>query len=237
MMAISLSVPTTVLGGTQPFTPPRPLRAGEAESAPGTAFLWQAPTSDALLVMGERWVELHGYVSQVLERQHTMAASLPMLASKEVGKQYPAWMEYALQLSRLRGYSTLYPSRQTADAIAGVHTDLPEKPEEYQGQAGSRDKEKDMMGDEASVLFDVGSQVDMLETLPGEGGQQLLDGLPVLSWDGQQTKDDALEEDAAQLTTEFRQQVGGCSDEDLEKLTRPDGYARDLFCKAAKGRG
>ncbi|KAM4056922.1 glycosyltransferase 2 [Hirsutella rhossiliensis] len=223
MMAMSLSVPTTILGSTRPFTPPPPLRAGEAESAAGTAFLWQAPTSDAVLVMGDKWVELHGYVSQVLDRQHAMSASPAMLASKEVGKQYSAWMEYALQLSRLRGYLTLYPSRQTADAIAGAHTDLPERPEEYQGQAGTREKDKDM--------------VDMLETLPGEGEQQLLGSLPVLSWDGQQIRDDALEEGAVQLTMDFRQQVGQCSFEDSAKLARADRYARDLFCQTGEDRG
>lgn len=234
-MAMSLSVPTTILGSTRPFTPPPSSRAGEAKLATETAFLWQAPVSDAILVMGNKWVELHGYVTQVLERQHAMVSSPAMLASKEVGKQYPAWMEYALQLSRLRGYLTLYPSRQTADAIAGAHSDLRERPEEYQGQAGSRGKENDVAGDEASALFDVGSQVDMLETLPREGEQQLLGGLPVLSWDGQQTRDDVLEEDAVQFTMDFRRQVGGCQDEDSEKLGRADQYAGDLFCQVGGG--
>lgn len=236
-MAMSFSIPKTVLGTAQSFAPPSLKRDDETASGGGTAFLWQAPTSDAVLWMGEKWVELHGYVSQVLERQHATSAAPALLATKEVGKSYPAWMEYALQLARLRGYLTLYPSRSTADALGGVHTDLPDKPEEFQGHADTRDKDKDVLGDDASVVFDVGSQVDMLETLPPEAEQRLLDGLPILSWDGQQTGEDELENDAAQLVAQFRRQVGQCADESRERSVRAENHARDLFCKMDEDRG
>ncbi|POR35925.1 Uncharacterized protein TPAR_03878 [Tolypocladium paradoxum] len=234
MMGMSLSIPSTLLDGTQPFTPPEPLHADKA-GPEGTAFLWQAPTSDAVLFMGERWVELHSYVSQVLDKQHTLPAPPALLAQKEVGKKYPAWMEYALQLSRLRGYFTLYPSKQTAGAIIGVHTDLPDKPEEYQEQATSKEREQGEFVDQASEAFDAASPVDMLETLPHNGGHQLPKDLPLLSWDGRQKSLDSFGQDAAQYATDFRREVGQCSEEELKKQPLANRFAGDLFCNT-KGR-
>ncbi|PHH87257.1 hypothetical protein CDD83_9123 [Cordyceps sp. RAO-2017] len=237
MMAISFSVPATSLGGTQPFTPPGPPRDDKA-AAEGTAFLWQAPTSDAVLFLGERWIELHGYVAQVLAKQQKMTASPALLAKKEVGKNRPAWMEYALQLSRLRGYSTLYPSQQTAKAIAAAHDDLPDEPDEFRGQAGAGGKEEkkkektEGLEDAGGDVFDVGSQVDMLGTLPGEDGQPQLGDLPLLAWEGQRTSEDEMAKKAAQLAAEFRRQVGQCAEEDVGSGRGADRHAKDLFCEA-----
>ncbi|KND93143.1 hypothetical protein TOPH_02199 [Tolypocladium ophioglossoides CBS 100239] len=231
ILGLSLSIPSTLLDGTQPFTPPKPLRADKA-GPEGTAFLWQAPTSDAVLFMGERWVELHSYVSQVLDKQRTLAPPA-LLAQKEVGKKYPAWMEYALQLSRLRGYFMLYPSKQTAGAIIGVHTDLPDKPEEYQEQVTSKERKHEELVDQASEVFDAASQMDMLETLPRNGEHQLSDDLPLLSWDGKQQSVDAFGKDARQYVTDFRREVGQCSEEELKKQPLAHMNARDLFCNTA----
>lgn len=229
-MGMSLSTPATSLAGTQPFTPPPPLRT-DRTGPEGTAFLWQAPSSDAVVFMGEKWIELHGYVSRVLEKKHAL------LAKKEMGKQHPAWMEYALQLSRLRGYFTLYPSRETASAVVGVHTDLPDEPEEYEEQAPSKRKGRGVRVDAASEAFDAGGQVDMLKTLPRGGEQQLPIDLPLLSWDGKQKSMESFEEDAAQYTAVFRREVGQCTGERLEKPPEEDRHARDLFCDTDEGKG
>ncbi|KJZ79849.1 hypothetical protein HIM_00563 [Hirsutella minnesotensis 3608] len=229
-MGISLSVPTTFLGGTHPFTPPRAVQ--EDESKPeGIPFLWQAPTSDAVVLFGEKWIELHGYVSRVLERHRSLSHSPAVLATKEVGKKYPAWMEYALQLARLRGYFTFYPSREVAKVIAGVHTDLPDKPEEFQKQVGTRDKEKEILADEASELFDVGVEAELLDILPGEGQQQASEGLPTLLWDGKRMSADEVQSQAAQFATEFRRDVGHCPESEEKRPRVPDRYAQDLFCE------
>lgn len=233
MMGMSLSVPTTSLDGTQPFIPPKPLRADKA-GPEGTAFLWQAPTSDAVVFMGERWVELHSYVSRVLEKQHTLPAPSALLAQKEVGKKYPAWMEFALQLSRVRGYFTLYPSKQTAGAIIGVHTDLPDKPEEYQEQVTSKEREQEELVDQASEVFDAASQVNMLETLPHNGDHQLPNEVPLLSWDGRQKSLDSFRKDAAQYAIDFRREVGQCSEEELKKQPLAHMNAGDLFCNTKR---
>ena len=229
-MGMSLSVPSTSLDGTQPFSAPGPLRAGQGRPDE-TAFLWQAPTSDAILFMGERWVELHSYISQVLEKQHALSAPPAFLAQKKVGKKYPAWMEYAVQLSRLRGYFTLYPSKQTAGAIIGVHTDLPDKPEEYQDQVTPKESEQYGIADQASEVFDASSQVDMLETLPHDGSHQVPNDVPLISWDGRQQSLDSFKHDAAQFATDFRREVGQCSEEEVKKQPLAHMDAGDLFCK------
>ncbi|KAL3955732.1 hypothetical protein ACCO45_011295 [Purpureocillium lilacinum] len=203
LMAMGFAVPTVSLDGTQPFSPPR---------------------HDAVLFLGDKWVELHAYVSQMINRHSSSPSSPALIAKKEVGKQHPAWMEYAVQLARLRGYFTLYPGKDTAGAIVGVHTDLSDKPEEY-GDAGSSSKDREQGGfvDRVSPAFDPGSSVDMLETLPKRGLAHIVMG--------QQAKSFAkFLMETAQFADEFRRQVGHCSEEDLKSLPLPDSYARDLFC-------
>ncbi|ODA77690.1 hypothetical protein RJ55_06292 [Drechmeria coniospora] len=233
MMGLSLSVPSTLLDGVERFTPPKPTWKDQKE-AEETAFLWQAPISDAVVFMGEAWIELHGYISQVIDRQSSSSPLPAMLAKKEVGVKYPAWMEYALQLSRIRGYVTLYPSKKTAVALVGVHTDLPDIPEEHLGKAAAKRKGAKGLTDEASdMYFDAESPVDMLETLPKKDEQQVVMNLPVLSWDGSQKSMDVLGVDASQYAEEFRREVGHCSGKESQGSsvkTADKKLARDLFC-------
>jgi hypothetical protein len=129
MLGISFAAPSTLLDNSQPLTVPQP----NGEAGWKGAFLWEAPNSDAMLISGEKWVELHGFVTQILDKQHASSQSPALLAHKEISKKYPSWLEYILQLSRLRGYYTVYPGPETASVVMGVHNDLPELPEEYDG--------------------------------------------------------------------------------------------------------
>ncbi|KAL6795297.1 hypothetical protein J3E68DRAFT_403892 [Trichoderma sp. SZMC 28012] len=229
LFGISFSTPTTYLDGSTQFAPPKPLE-GQEFGAEGTPFLWQAPNSDAILILGDKWVELHGYVSQLLEKRHASSTTPDLLSKKEVGKRHPGWLEYTLQLSRIRGYFTLYPTQLTANTIVGIHTDLYEAPEEYQGEKAS-EQEQDVIK-HATELFDPASQIDMLATLPHEGELPLLYHLPWITWDGKETYDGAIQKIAAKYRLEFRNQVGQCKDENPEVVPGFDSYARDLFCFA-----
>ncbi|UNI21659.1 hypothetical protein JDV02_007631 [Purpureocillium takamizusanense] len=232
LMALSFAVPTKSLDGTQPFSPPAPVR-GSKPGSEGVSFLWQSPASEAVMFMGDKWIELHAYASQMIDRRSSSASSPALLANKEVGKQHSAWMEYAVQLARLRGYFTLYPGKETAGVIAGVHTDLSNKPEEYDDSAmSSKDREQEGFVDRVSRAFDPGSSVDVLETLPKRGELQPPEDLPILSWDGKQKSFAKFLMDTAEFVDDFRRQVGHCSEEDLETSPLPDSYARDLFCDA-----
>ncbi|KAL7796642.1 hypothetical protein V8C37DRAFT_372470 [Trichoderma ceciliae] len=227
LFGISFSAPTTYLDDTTNFMPPKPLEGQELDTE-GTPFLWQAPNSDAILIFGDKWVELHGYVSQLLEKQHASSTTPDLLARKEVGKKSPAWLEYTLQLSRIRGYFTLYPTRQTANTVVGIHTDLYDVPEEYEGEKTS-DQGQDSIR-LATEMFDPASQVDMLATLPHEGDLPLIYHLPWLTWDGKDTYDGAIQKIAAKYKQAFRKQVGECEDESLGNALARDPFARDLFC-------
>ncbi|PON29473.1 hypothetical protein TGAM01_v201722 [Trichoderma gamsii] len=227
LLGISLSAPTTYLDNVTPFTPPKALQ-GEESDVEGTPFLWQAPSSEAMLIFGEKWVELHGYVSQLLEKQHASSTTPDLFAKKKVGKKHPAWLEYMLQLSRLRGYFTLYPTRQTANTIVGIHTDLHDVPEEYENVKTAEQEQASTKL--ASDGFDPASHVDMLATLPHEGDMPLLYHLPWLTWDGKDTDDAAIAMSAGKYKQAFRTQIGGCKDEMAGSVPADDSYARDLFC-------
>lgn len=238
-MGMSFSTPSTYLDGVKKFTPPPPVNSGITEV--GTPFLWQAPNSDAVLIMGDKWVELHGYISHLWERQQSMLDTPQILGTKYAGEKHPAWLEYILQLSRLRGYFTLYPSQHTADSIVGVHTDLYDVPEENRGQAGqgrkqTQDSKTRTRGsaDTTGETFDPGSQVDMMATLPKGGKLLTISELPWLSWNGKSTSPDEADVVAGDYTQEFRRQVGQCDSEALGLVPQRKADASDLFCKITK---
>ncbi|KAL5595855.1 hypothetical protein FOVSG1_009544 [Fusarium oxysporum f. sp. vasinfectum] len=232
IMGISFYSPSTLLDDTTPLTVPR---AEDADEKTGSSpFFWQAPTSDAVLFMGDKWVELHGYVSRILEKQQTGTETPAFLAKKSTSKKHPAWLEYVLQLSQLRGYVTLYPRPETASTILGAHSDLPNTPEEYLGEGDENDKTGE--ADSATSKFDPASPVDMLTTLPREGDLLALGDLPLISWNGKSTSLAELETTSMELTKQFRQEVGGCppsaiNDEDEFGQPRRNKDASDLFCK------
>lgn len=232
LLGLSLSVPTTSIDGNQPFTPPRPVRSDKGGSDE-TAFLWQRPSNEAMVFLGEKWVELHHLVAQTLYKKRSMAATPALLERKQASKKYPAWLEYALQLSRLRGYYTLYPSRETAKALIGVHNDIPDAPEEYLKDQSRSTSPKDFL-DQGNEHFDSGSPVNMLETLPKNGALQSPRDLPLLSWNGKSQTEEGLTKDASEYTTLFRSEVGGCGDEYLKSQPVEKRTALDLFCKDSK---
>ncbi|KID79107.1 hypothetical protein MBR_00419, partial [Metarhizium brunneum ARSEF 3297] len=229
LLGISLSVPTTLIDGSQPFTPPKPVH-GDKDEPGETAFLWQRPNSEAMVFLGGKWVELHHFVAQTLYKKRSMSSTPALLAKKQASKEYPAWLEYALRLSRVRGYFTLYPSRETAKAIIGVHSDVPDAPEEY-SKDESRPKSPKDYSDKVDEDFDPVSPVDMLETLPHNGELQSPGPLPLLSWDGQAKTKDSIAEDAGEYTTLFRREVGECGEDYLKNHPIANNMAEDLFCK------
>ncbi|KAF5022244.1 hypothetical protein F66182_5683 [Fusarium sp. NRRL 66182] len=230
-MGISFHSPSTLLDDATPLTVPAVDSSGEKGSS--SPFFWQAPTSDAILFMGDKWVELHGYVSRILEKQRARTET-PAFLAKSTSKKHPAWLDYVLQLSLLRGYVTLYPGPETASTILGAHSDLPTTPEEYLGEDEASESGK---ADKATSRFDPASPVDMLATLPRQGDLLPLGDLPLVSWSGKPTSLEELEVSSRELTKKFRQEVGECpptdaDDEDEWGQPRRDKDAGDLFCKS-----
>lgn len=218
MFGISFTVPKTPIHNTKPLSLP-------ATAKEGSSFLWQAPNGDAMLVFGDHWVELHGYVSHSLQTQKAGITLPTMAQSKDVAQNQPAWLEYMLQLCRLRNYFTVYPSKETADAIVGVYADLPDVPDgREKSNADAR------LGAQRGSSFDAGSQVDILNTLPKGGALPSIHKLPVLSWEGEASTLDQMVAESYKQTLEFRRQIGTCKD--VEAHVPRDRFAADLFCAA-----
>lgn len=224
LFGISLDLPTTNLAGSEPFVPPSRLasKLDDLElSSPRpdgpTPFLWQAPNSNAALIMGERWAELHGFVSQLLEAQHGFQTTPDLLAEKAVSRDHPAWMEHALRLCRARAYWSLYPSKDLAASLVTVHGDLYQPPEEFEDDVGDM---KHIDEDEMVLRHDT-----LLDGLPN-GELLQVNEMPILSWDDKQISLEALGEASLKYTAEFRRTVGGCK----MRAAPSDASGQDLFC-------
>ncbi|KAK3390382.1 hypothetical protein B0H63DRAFT_519608 [Podospora didyma] len=223
LFGISLDLPSTLLGGPNEFRPPAKQDASRSRAAPAddaTTFLWQAPNSNAVLYMGQKWVELHEFVSRLLEFQHTITPVPHFFADKFVSKRYPSWLEHALKLSRARGYWTLYPSQPTASNLATVHHELNKGPEEY---------EPELERDSAQVTEVTLTSGPLLNSLPSGGSLLPFNEMPLLLWDGTPTTLTDLDSAAADYVAEFRHLIGGCETLEPEDLI-PRKSVGDLFC-------
>lgn len=207
--------------------------------------------------MGEKWMDLHRFVSRSLAAQRDPASTPALLqaSSKVVSRVHPSWLEHALRLARLRGYYTLYPGAETARNLATVHGELYAAPEEYADPEKSQFLADDATEEEVEAArarargeleSGLAPTSSLLESLPnpnpadagggGAGGPGLrpLSKLPLLAWDGRRQADlAAIDEAAARYAAEFREQVGGCGASDKEiTATMKDLLIQDLFCGA-----
>ncbi|KAK1635412.1 hypothetical protein BDP81DRAFT_450311 [Colletotrichum phormii] len=225
LLGISMTTPSMYLDGKKDFI--EPTAEGATDLEPGTSYLWQAPNSNAILFFGDRWIELHGLVSQVDALQHARGAepSPALIAEKQVSKKFPSWLEHMLRLSRLRGYFTLYPSAETAATIATVHQELYQAPEEYEKEGGEGKRTASL----SESRFGSGSLVQTMDTLPNNGSLKPANDLPLLGWEGEGTNLRHIYQMAIEYMFTWREQVGGCSKEESQR-DHVDGSARDLFC-------
>lgn len=204
--------------------------------------------------MGEKWIDLHNFVSRSLAAQRNPDATPALLSSanKLVSKQHPSWLEHALRLARLRGYYTLYPGAEIAQSLATVHGELYTAPEEYTA-TGADDQAKFLLADDAteeeveaaragargeleSGLAPAASS--LLDSLPGgrkDAELRSLSKLPLVAWDGTPVELSDLEDAAARYAVLFREQVGGCpaaADTDGDVPVSKDLLTQALFCVA-----
>ncbi|KAI2606892.1 uncharacterized protein GGS25DRAFT_522410 [Hypoxylon fragiforme] len=244
LFGISLEQPLKKLDGKQELSAPSLLKssgAGEASDEEiSTSFLWQAPSSSAVLFLGEKWMELHDFVSRSLEAKREFDEVPTLLSEKIVSTQHPSWLEHALRLARVRGYWMLYPGSDTAQNLATVHSELSHIPEEYANQEGSKVtlaedaseeeienvRQKIRAGSEITL-----APVSLLDSLPHEGNLRPFGDLPILTWDGQSADFEELNSLAATYATEFREKVGRCTVDSAEVSKKQEGpTTEDLFC-------
>ncbi|RYP56210.1 hypothetical protein DL771_011997 [Monosporascus sp. 5C6A] len=242
LFAISLEQPTRLLDEKTLIPPTSKGDVGPSGEDVGdapTAFLWQAPSSNAVLYLGEKWMDLHNFVSRSLAAKQDPGSVSSLLTNKLVSKKHPSWLEHALRLARMRGYYTLYPGEETAKNLATVHSELYRLPEEYAGEGNSEkfladdatDEEveaarKRALGEMESSL----APMSLLDSLPNGGELRPLNKLPLLSWDGRKTDLVAVDESAATYATKFRSTVGRCSTSKKEDHSSEGLLTQDLFC-------
>ncbi|KAI1377732.1 hypothetical protein F4677DRAFT_45827 [Hypoxylon crocopeplum] len=244
LFGISLEQPLRLLDGKGTVSLPTVLKSSDSgdavEGEISTSFLWQAPSSNAVLFLGEKWMELHDFVSRSLEAKQDLDPVPTLLTEKVVSTQYPSWLEHALRLARARGYWMLYPGEDTARNLATVHSELNRMPEEYASQENS----KPLLADDATEeeienvrqKIRVGMEVplapvSLLDSLSNEGHLRPFGDLPILTWDGQSTDYQELNSLAAKYAAEFKEKVGSCTTKSVEdQKQRVSLLAQDLFC-------
>lgn len=193
-----------------------------------------------MLFLGDKWVELHDFVSRSLEAKQESDPTPALLSEKAVSIQHPSWLEHALRLARVRGYWMLYPGIDTARNLATVHRELKHIPEEY----ATKENSKPLLADDATEeeienirqKIRAGSEitlapVSLLDSLPNKGSLRPFGDLPILAWDGRETDFEELNSLSTKYSAEFREKAGNCATEPAEKLKEKEHLStQDLFC-------
>jgi hypothetical protein len=231
LLGISLDLPSAHINDSAEFQPPSAMGSSGEEA---TQFLWQAPNSNAALYFGDKWVELHDFVAHSLVSQHALPTPTT-LNQKLVSKIYPSWLEHILKLSRARGYWTLYPNFKNMKALATLHTELYQLPEEYSNEPEipSPDDDSELTGGplvphkhaEARLI-----SKSLLNTLPNDGDLPKMIDMPLLAWDGERVKVLDLEQHASEYSRIFQREIGGCDEATATEKKRAGLTAGDLFC-------
>lgn len=235
LLGISLELPTTHLNDSATFSPP--LTRGDKGGI--TPFLWGAPNSNACLYFGDKWVELHDFMSHLLSAEHLLPAP-ETLGEKLVSKTYPSWLEHVLKFSRARGYQFLYPNFEAPefDAFATAHYELYQAPEEYTHDPEMEASDSnELTADPAHHLSLKAKETPLvtsplLSILPMKGELPKVSQLPLLAWDGEAIEQDMVGVLAVEYSRIFRKELGGCdagANVAMESM-REDFKAGDLFC-------
>ncbi|KKY25775.1 putative glycosyltransferase 2 [Diplodia seriata] len=156
LMGLSLEVPSHHLNGTTAFEPPtasdmhadsdvdtKYKAAAQHHPDAAVPFTWQAPNSNAALYFGDKWTEIHSFLTNRLRAFRLQANPVPR--PRTVHESLPSWLEYFLELMRARGYTLLYPGLDMPAAatqqsgIVTVHNELYQPPEDMLAALADRE--------------------------------------------------------------------------------------------------
>lgn len=235
MLGISLDVPSTFLNGTAGFSPPVGENVTEETASP---FLYQAPSSTATLIFGDKWSQFHSFLSQRTSVNHDGKKTAKLVSETE-----PAWMEYLLELMRARDWTVLHPAA-TANLVT-VHNELAQVPEEFTRPAPETPKEQVPKTEDNGEAFLLSDEPPVLVERV-EKDEHASDGvplhsilnpdtaiwnLPILAYDGRLITEQDKMNASMEYREFFRKSFGGCDDKDAKKRRVVDDTgASDLFC-------
>ncbi|KAK1146063.1 hypothetical protein N8T08_003711 [Aspergillus melleus] len=221
LFGISLELPSSLPTNGEPFRPSRSdvtfTDDGNRDTLP--LSLWQAPNSNAALYFGDKWVELHSFLSKRLYIQDFAVQDLPQ--QKIISKKYPAVMEYLLELIRASGYYMLYPAFEASGpALATVHNELYHAPEEFTTHVSSELPDAERMDNDNDVLQPPKESVEKpvsraptLMPLLDQFSMSLpaIDTMPLLSYAGHEISRAEWNQNTRDYIQKFRIRHGGCS--------------------------
>ena len=257
LMGISLINPSSLLDEQTPFTPPSSDsypksddRYSVSDQSDTTYFQWQAPDTHACLYFGDKWKEIHSFLSL------RVGAGEPR--SKLVSATTPAYAEYFLELMRARSYFVLYPGMLDED-LATAHKELFTVPEEFSGRRFGRlsagpssqgmdeldldeplEVEGDFLVHERPAPPRPHLEVELAWTplhvlLPSTGDLPELSSIPMLDYMGQIVTRAEARDNAQGFTEKFVSSVGGCTGGATPP--RRHGFSTaDLFCDTERAR-
>lgn len=243
LLGISLELPSTTLDEKTPLA-----ISSTSGTTRNSLVVYDAPNSNAALYFGNRWAELHNFVSNRLAAQSKYKK--PSVRLKLVSEQSPAWLEYLVELSRNRGYGMIYPAfaSDPESALVTIHNELYHVPEEF---LHKQDDTEAVSTDAADYPFTAdpaepppsttiskaepllaGKSSNMIRLLGLEDLELLPhpDTMPVFAFDGKKTTREARDSAVAVYQNEFRVQVGGCVSKDSRWADKESLRTDDLFC-------
>ncbi|KAJ3552848.1 hypothetical protein NPX13_g11020 [Xylaria arbuscula] len=236
LFGISLEQPSTTLDGETPFDAPL-FHHPEEISGKGTLnpYLWQTPASNAVLFLGEKWMELHDFTSRTLQVKEKSEIVPNLVEEKLVSKQHSSWLEHSLRLARVRGYWFLYPGGEVVQHLATIHGELYNVPEEYANLKPSKDRtpeaieamrQKVRWAPETQL-----SPISLLDALPNDGNLWPLTALAIADWQGTELSLEEFRNRANEFELLFKGSVGGCDAETSEgQKSHEAASTQDLFC-------
>ncbi|CAO2654601.1 Nn.00g113340.m01.CDS01 [Neocucurbitaria sp. VM-36] len=248
LMGLSLELPSVLLDGQNKLTLPAVKdmhtdmynkMSPNTKSAP---FLWQAPNSHATLFFGDKWAELHSFLSNRVVKHQESSKSTSR--AKLVSATLPSWTEYMLEFMRARGYSLLYPAT-TSTALVTVHNELYHAPEEFLPEPLKRAGPlvPPEAADEPFLRADepprapknpeppvTPGSLPLHMALPFNGDLPEISHLPQLLYDGSMIDPANVSSIATDFANTFREEVGGCKIPQGKHRKVIKGEARDLFC-------
>ncbi|KAJ4355356.1 hypothetical protein N0V95_003031 [Ascochyta clinopodiicola] len=255
LMGVSLELPSLLVDGKTKLVPPTvsDMHAerykklyGSTTSAP---FMMQAPNSHATLFFGDKWAELHSFLSNRVSKHQKSSKSVSR--PKLVSETLPSWTEYMLEFLRARGYFLLYPATTSSAALVTVHNELYHAPEEYTPDAEADTKDTPPSPEALNEPFLravspppapknpepplVPGHRPLHSLLPFDGDLPETEHLPQLLFNGVKLDPSSVGVVAAKYANQFREEVGGCKVPKGKRKKVFVGSAADLFCFGDEG--
>jgi hypothetical protein len=237
LMGISLDLP--------PVAPDLETKAPYEFDVAEPVVLWQAPTANAALYFGDRWVELHTFLSYRLLVDPELARKTP--SSPRLSHEFPTWLQPVLEMMQARGYYMMYPTfmlREGSSAVT-VHRELAQPPEEFimdekAEPSGSKTATNDLADDrtltadeEIALLMKAEHKAfpaSLVTPFVDAMSEKRVGSIPLLSFNGER-RDWAYSWSIAwKAAEEFAVSVGGCQRYDSEGK---ESSVTSLFCLQA----